>query len=88
MTRVCELVEKAEEFNQQVIQLYKQGRYQEAIKIAKNVLAIYEKNLEPNHLYVATGLNNLASLYKSLGDYTKAEPLYVKVKIFPYSFGG
>jgi tetratricopeptide (TPR) repeat protein len=68
--------EKAKALNQQVIKLYRQGRYQEAIKIAEKVLAISEKALGPDHPRVATSLNALALLYYSLGDYAKAEPLY------------
>ena len=39
-------------------------------------LAINEKALGPGHPDVATCLNNLAALYRELGDYAKAEPLY------------
>ena len=39
-------------------------------------LAIHERGLGENHPYVATGLNNLAYLYKSQGRYSEAEPLY------------
>jgi len=69
-------LEKAKTLNRQVIELYQQGRYADAIPIAKNVLTIVEKALGPDHPGVATGLNNLAGLYESLGDYAKAEPLY------------
>jgi hypothetical protein len=35
----------AESLNQQVIKLYRQGRYADAIPLAKKVLAIFEKAL-------------------------------------------
>ena len=35
-----------------------------------------EKALGPDHPDTATTLNNLAELYRSMGDYAKAEPLY------------
>ena len=57
-------------------QLYSQGRYQEAIPVARRSLSIYEKALGPDHPNVAISLNNLAGLYNDLGDYSKAEPLY------------
>lgn len=69
-------LDKTKRLNQQVGQLYNQGRYQEAIPIAKRALAIKEKTLGPEHPAVATSLNNLAALYSVLGDYAKAEPLY------------
>ena len=69
-------LDKAKFLNQQVIKLYKQGRYQEAIKVAQQTLTIQEKALGPDHPDVATSLNNLALLYKTLGDFAKAEPLY------------
>jgi tetratricopeptide (TPR) repeat protein len=37
---------------------------------------ILEANLGPEHPSVATTLNNLAGLYKSMGEYEKALPLY------------
>ena len=64
-------IEKAKALNQQVVNLFRQGRYSAAVPIAINVLAIREKVLGPEHPDVATGLNNLAMLYNSLGDYAK-----------------
>src|SRR4030042_1721628 len=61
--------------NQQFIQLYRQGRYKEAIPFAERALSIYEKALGPDHPNVAISLNNLAVIYQALGDYKKAEPL-------------
>ncbi|MCP4350132.1 MAG: tetratricopeptide repeat protein [Desulfobacterales bacterium] len=61
--------------NEQIAQLYNQGRYKEAIFPAKRALAIREKTLGPEHPYVAASLNNLAELYRRLGNYTKAETL-------------
>ncbi|MDP6180607.1 MAG: tetratricopeptide repeat protein, partial [Desulfatiglandales bacterium] len=69
-------LEEAARLSQQVGQLYRQGRYQEAIFPVKRALAIYEKALGPDHPRVATSLNNLALLYSNLGDYAGAEPLY------------
>jgi tetratricopeptide (TPR) repeat protein len=53
-----------------------QGRYRDAILKWENVLEMYRKLLGTEHPYVATSLNNLASLYKSQGRYEEAEPLY------------
>lgn len=73
---LAQSLDEAKRLNQQAIQLYKQGRYDEAIRIAKEVLAIYEKTLGPDHPSTALGLNNLAFLYKVTGRYTEAESLY------------
>ena len=73
---LAQSLDEAERLNQQVIQLYKQGRYDEAIHIAKEVLAIYEKTLGSEHPDTATSLNNLAALYRTTGRYEEAEPLY------------
>ncbi len=69
-------LDEAERLNKEVISLYRAGRYNEAIPLAKRVLGIREKALGPNHPNVATSLNNLAALYDSKGDYAQAEPLY------------
>ena len=68
-------LEEAKSLNKKVVQLYKQGHYQEAISLAKRALAIREKTLGPTHPAVAQSLNSLALLYYSLGDYARAEPL-------------
>lgn len=72
-------LEEAERLNNQVIELYQQGLYREAIPLAERTLAIREKVLGPEHPDVATSLNNLASLYHDLGDYSRAEPLHQRV---------
>jgi tetratricopeptide (TPR) repeat protein len=67
---------KAVELNQRVIELYRAGKYAEAIPLAQQLLAIREKTLGPNHPDVASALNNLAALYEEQSLYEKAEPLY------------
>ncbi|WP_287705483.1 CHAT domain-containing protein [Microcystis sp. M42BS1] len=67
---------EAERLNQQVIQLYQQGKYNEAIPLAQQALAIWKQQLGDNHPLIATSLNNLAALYYSQGRYSEAEPLY------------
>ena len=55
---------------------YAQGRYAEAEPMLRQVLAVREKKLGPNHPEVAASLNNLAALYKDQGRYAEAEPMY------------
>ncbi|MDF5733095.1 MAG: CHAT domain-containing protein [Rhizonema sp. PD38] len=69
-------LKEATGLNQQVIQLYKEGKYSIAIPLAERVLLIREKVLGKEHPDVAQSLNNLALLYKAQGNYQKAEPLY------------
>ena len=42
-------LDEAKALNQEVIKLYQQGRYKEAIPIAEKVLTISEKVLGPEH---------------------------------------
>ncbi|ERT05055.1 TPR repeat family protein, partial [Lyngbya aestuarii BL J] len=71
-------LKKAKQLNQQVIQLYQQGKYNEAIPIAERVLEIRERLLGENHLNVASSMAWLAGLYSSQGRYSQAEPLYIQ----------
>ncbi|MBD2212959.1 tetratricopeptide repeat protein [Nostoc linckia FACHB-104] len=68
----------AERLNQQVEQMYQQGKYSEALPLAERALAIREKLLTKKHPDVANSLNNLALLYSSQGSYAKAEGLYLR----------
>jgi tetratricopeptide (TPR) repeat protein len=67
---------KADELNRRVIELYRAGRYAEAIPLVQQALAIYEKALGPDHPDVATAVNNLALLYDKQDRTAEAEPLY------------
>jgi hypothetical protein len=68
-------VQEAKQINNQVRQLYRQGRYAEAVPLAHKVLSIQEKALGPDHPDVATSLNNLAKLYREGGREMEAEVL-------------
>jgi tetratricopeptide (TPR) repeat protein len=69
-------VEEAERLNKQLIQLYRQGNYAEAVRLGERALAIWEKVRGPEHPDTATGLNNLALLYRTMGQMAQALPLY------------
>jgi len=56
--------------------LYRQGRYDRAVVVAKKALQVAEQAGEFNHPDVAMSLNNLAELYRTQGQYAQAEPLY------------
>ncbi|MCA9469548.1 MAG: tetratricopeptide repeat-containing protein, partial [Nitrospira sp.] len=68
-------LQEADELTQQVIQLYQQGHYDEAIPLAERVLAIREETQGKTHPSTALALNYLATLYQAQGQYANAEPL-------------
>ncbi|MBV9490586.1 MAG: tetratricopeptide repeat protein, partial [Verrucomicrobia bacterium] len=59
----------------EVVSLYRQGKYQEAIPLAERLLALDQKRFGPENAETARALNDLGQLYAAAGDYTKAEPL-------------
>ena len=69
-------LDEAAKLNRQGVQLYGQGKYADAEKLAKQVLAIHEEVLGPDHSDTATALDNLAMLYKAQRNYAEALPLF------------
>ena len=61
--------------NQEVLRLYRAGKYERAIIVAQEVLKVAEDNVGPNHPDVATSLNNLASLYRGTDRSEEAKKL-------------
>ena len=64
--------------NSEFMSLFKQGRYDQALVVAKKAFQVAEQAVGPNHPDVATNLNNLAGLYYTQGQYAEAEPLYTR----------
>src|SRR5438874_5158507 len=64
------------ELNTQVVEYYGDGRYREAVVIATKACNLARQHLEKNDPELALTLSNLAGVYESLSEYTKAEPLY------------
>jgi tetratricopeptide (TPR) repeat protein len=62
--------------NSHVAELYRAGRYSDAMLVAQHALAIAEKFYGPQHPGVATDLNNLALLLQDTNRLAEAEPLY------------
>ena len=60
----------------EVMELYRAGKYDRGVVVAKKAVEVAEGNAGPNHPSVATSLNNLAALYETQGHYAQAEPLY------------
>ncbi len=65
-----------DELNKRVTELFRVGKFAEAIPLAQQVLAITEKALGPDDPNVATTLNNLALLCNNQRRYADAEPLF------------
>jgi len=62
--------------NRQVIQLYQQGRFQEALQLARQVADLARQHLGPDHPDTAGSLNNLGYLLDSMGDLAGARSCF------------
>ena len=81
-------LDEANKLIEKVSELYGEGKFSEALDIAKRVLKIREKALGPDHPDTALSLNKLAELYHSQGNYAAAEPLYQRaLKIYEKARG-
>ena len=58
------------------LELYRAGKYDEALPLVERALEIRKKLLGPEHHDVAAAILGLATLYRDKGEYAKAEPLY------------
>jgi len=62
--------------DQEVSTLYRQGKYDQAVVVAKKALELAERESGPDHPTVAQSLHILAGLYHARDQYAAAEPLY------------
>ena len=67
--------EKLIRLNQEVVQLYQEAKYSEAIQLGKQALEMGKIQLGIRHPNTTTAINNLALLYDRVGDHSSAEPL-------------
>ena len=67
--------EKLMQLNRQVVQLFQEKKYSEAIELGVQALEMGKTKLGSKHPNTATAINNLALLYDKTGDRTRAEPL-------------
>lgn len=63
---------------QEAEQLFRSGKYEQAIISAKRALDIATRNAGQDSLAVATSLNNLALIYNAQGKFEEAESLFEK----------
>ena len=71
-----EAVEQVYRLNQQIGQLYQQGRDQQALGLAVQARDLIRQHVGEDHPDYADSLNNLARVYREMGDYAAAEPLF------------
>src|SRR3954467_8937799 len=60
----------------QMKELYRAGKYVEALPLAQKSLALREKEFGPDDANVAMPLNDLGTIHYNLGQYAVAEPFY------------
>ncbi|GAC1446393.1 MAG: hypothetical protein NVSMB56_04650 [Pyrinomonadaceae bacterium] len=70
---------EAEELNRQVVKLYKEGKYNEAMPLAKRVVELREKILGEDNYLTGIGLKNLAAIYMARNRYGEAIAIYGKL---------
>lgn len=74
-TQSPDLIE-ANRLSAQVAKLYNQGKYDEALPLAKHALELGEKASEPDQLSIVGHLRNLAEIYIAQKKYEAATPVY------------
>lgn len=72
-------LEEARRLNQKVVELYKDGKIDEALALAKRVLEIREKALGKEHPLVTEALLNLAELNLSKSYYRQSLAFYERI---------
>ena len=63
------------ELNKRVEDLYRDGKYAEAIPLAQRASELEEQALGPDHPHVAVTLISLTELYQATGPFAQPEPL-------------
>lgn len=78
MTISQEQVETWDDLNRKVIQLYREGQIQHALKTAEEAAKFGTNTFGPSDIRVASSLNNLGEVYRVLHRYLEAEACYKK----------
>src|ERR1700677_4158702 len=68
--------DEATTLSQQMKELYRAGKYKEALPLAQKALALREKEFGLDDAKVAMPLNDLGTIHYNLGQYPVAELLY------------
>ena len=72
-------LKEASDLSVSVVKLFKEGKVDEAIPLAKRALEIRERLLPPNDPLVLTALGNLGDLYNAKGDYNGAKKSFERL---------
>jgi TonB family protein len=81
-------LEEARRLSEQVVSLHYQGRFDEALPLARRALEIREKQLGAEHELVGHALKNVASLYFAKKQYAVAAKLYQRtLSVYEKVFG-
>lgn len=64
---------EAEQLNAQVVKLYSEGKYDQALPMAEQVVAVTEKAFGANHVLVADALRNLAEIHLAKKNHVQAK---------------
>ncbi len=76
------------ELNAKFQRLYATKQFNQAAPIAEKILQITEETRGPEDRKTAVAANNLAEVYRYMGQYAKAEPLYERaLKVFEKELG-
>jgi TonB family protein len=70
---------EASDLSVSVVKLFKEGKFNEAIPLAKRALEIRERLLPANDPMVLTALGNLGDLYNAKGDYNAAKKMFERL---------
>jgi TonB family protein len=71
----AEVVE-ADKLSAEIVKLYNEGKYDEALPLAKRAVELKEKALGKDAMALADALNNLGALYMAKADYRNADAPY------------
>jgi TonB family protein len=72
-------LKESSELSVSVVKLFKEGKFDEAIPLAKRALEIRERLLPPNDPMVLTALGNLGDLYNAKHDYGAAKKSFERL---------
>jgi CHAT domain-containing protein/tetratricopeptide (TPR) repeat protein len=82
------LLQEAASLNTQIVQLWRAGKFREALPLARKAVGIRRKLLGERHPDFALSVLNLGAQHEALGQSQEAEPLYLQAReIFKHALG-